>query len=334
MPYRVAIIGAGNMAHTHSRAWSKIGEAEVIGLLDRHPDHAELLAGKLGVPIFTEWETLMGQAPDIIDICAPTPTHKDFAVRAALAEKNVFLEKPMARNLAECDEIIHAVEQAGVTLMVGHVVRFFPEFARAKHMVDGGSVGRPAAVRCARVSSHPRGSVANWYADPAESGGVFLDLAIHDFDWLRWCFGDIERVFAKGLHGKSEFHGSLDYGLATLKFKSGVLAHVCGSWAHLPGLRATFEICGDNGMLEHDSIRSAPLTIALKQRDGGVPGVALPDNSLMPRDDPYYLELRHFLDCLQAGTKPMVTMQDARAAVQVALAAIESVETGKPVTLP
>ncbi|HEX5323227.1 MAG TPA: Gfo/Idh/MocA family oxidoreductase, partial [Capsulimonadaceae bacterium] len=215
----------------------------------------------------------------------------------------------------------------------GHVVRFFPEYATAKRMVDNGEVGKPAAIRCARVSSHPRGSVSNWYAEPTQSGGVALDLMIHDFDWLRWCFGDVDHVFAKGLYGKSEHQGSLDYALATLRFKSGAVGHVCGSWSHPSGFRTTFEICGDAGMLEHDSAKSVPLMAALKKQEGSTPGVIVPDNALAPLDDPYYLELRHFVDCLLTGAKPMVTLQDARAAVQIALGAIESIESGKPVTL-
>jgi predicted dehydrogenase len=335
MTYRVAIIGSGNMARTHTRGWSKIREAEIAGYLDRDKAYGEKLAAELGVPCFSDLDTMLARLePDIIDICAPTPAHKELAIAAAKAGKNVFLEKPMARTLADCDEIIRVVQETGIMLMVGHVVRFFPEYAAAKRMIDGGGVGEPAAIRCARVSSHPRGSVSNWYADPGQSGGVILDMIIHDFDWMRWCFRDVERVYAKGLYGKSDYKGSLDYGLVTLKFKSGALGHVCGSWAHTGGFRTTFEVCGDAGMIEHDSARSVPLTIGLRQSNtGGSPGVTVPESPLFPLDDPYYLELRHFVDCLTAKKQPTVTLQDARAAVQIALAALESIETGMPVTL-
>lgn len=335
MSYRVAVVGSGNMARTHSRGWAKIGEAEIVGFLDRDHVHGEKLAAELGVPCFSDWDTLLSETqPDIIDICTPTPSHKELALKAAAAGKNVFLEKPMARSVADCDEIIQAVEKSGITLMVGHVVRFFPEYATAKRIIDNGGVGEPAAIRCARLAGHPHGSVSNWYADPGQSGGVILDMIIHDFDWMRWCFGDVERVFAKGLYGKAEHEGSLDYGLVTLKFKSGALGHVCGSWAHTGGFRTTFEVCGDAGMLDHDSARSVPLTIGLRQTgSGGAPGVTVPESPMMPLDDPYYLELRHFVDCIMDKRQPSVTLADARAAVQIALAALESIETGKPITL-
>lgn len=335
MSYRVAIVGSGHMAQTHSRGWAKIGEAQIAGFLDRDSAHGEKLAGELGVPCVSDWNTMLARLePDIIDICTPTPAHKELAVAAAKAGRNVFLEKPMARTLADCDEIIAAVEQTGITLMVGHVVRFFPEYAAAKRMIDDGAVGEPAAIRCARLSAHPRGSVSNWYAEPKESGGVVLDMIIHDFDWMRWCFGEVERVFAKGLYGKSEYQGSLDYGLVTLKFKSGALGHVCGSWAHTGGFRTTFEVCGDAGMLDHDSAKSVPLTIGLRQSNaGGAAGVTVPESPLFALDDPYYRELRHFVDCISQKRQPSVTLSDARAAVRIALAALESIQTGKPVKL-
>lgn len=336
MTYKVAIVGSGHMARTHSRGWAKIGDAAIAGIFDRDSAIEEKLAAELGVPAFSDWDKMLAELqPDIIDICTPTPTHKEYAIRAARAGKNIFLEKPMARSLADCDEIIAAVRESGVSLMVGHVLRFFPEYATAKTLIDDGAVGQPAAARCARLSGHPKGSVSNWYADPKQSGGAILDLIIHDFDWMRWCLGDVERVFAKGLYGKAEYQGSLDYGLVTLRFKSGALGHVCGSWAHTTGFRTTFEVCGDAGMIEHDSARSAPLTIAdRRSANSGSPGVAVPESPLFPLDDPYYLELRHFVDCLAMGKEPLVTMADARAAVEIALAAIKSIETGKAVTLP
>jgi len=226
--------------------------------------------------------------------------------------------------------MVAAVERAGVPAMSGHVLRFFPEYAAAKRLVDAGGVGRPAAIRTERLAGFPDlGNRPNWHADPVQSGGLVLDLILHDFDWLRWTFGPVSRVYAKGLYGQAAHIGRLDYALVTLRFASGAVGHVTGSWAHVAGFRTTFEIAGDAGMIAHDSARSAPLA-SLRSATGGV---AVPESQAAPTEDPYYLEIAAFVSALQQNQPPPVTLQDAREATRIALAALESIETGKAVVL-
>ncbi len=326
MTYRVALIGAGNIGRVHARHWNALPGAEIVGVLDPHED-----AARAAGPSFTDWDTLLSQAkPDIIDICTPTPLHRKYVEKAAAAGKAIFVEKPMACTLADCDAMIQAVERAGVPAMSGHVARYFPEYAAAKRLVDTGAVGTPAAIRTARQSGFPQPA---WYGDPAQSGGVVLDLILHDFDWLRWTFGPVSRVYAKGLCGRAEFVGRLDYALVTLRFVSGAVAHVTGSWAHPGGFRTTLEIAGDAGLIEHDSARSAPLAVSLRAGSGTGGGVAVPESPMAEREDPYYLEIAAFVSALENNQPPPVTLQDARNATEIALAALQSVDTGKVVTL-
>jgi predicted dehydrogenase len=237
--------------------------------------------------------------------------------------------------LEDCDAIVNAVEKAGIPFMGGHVLRYFPEYAAGKRLLDGGAVGKPAAVRTARVSRFPGQDRANnWYGDYKQSGGVILDLILHDFDWLRWCFGDVERVYAKGLETSEKYRGKLDYALVTLRFKSGVVGHVTGSWGHPSGFRTTYEVAGDAGIIDHDSTRSVPLTITQQPaEDGSGTKPSLLRSPMASVDDPYRSELRAFIRALDAGENPPVTVYDGREAVRIALAAVESVETGKVVTL-
>ena len=330
MTYRVALIGAGNIGEVHAKQWALLPGAEVVGVLDPRMDAAAVLG-----TAYADWETLLADAkPDIIDICVPTPLHREYVERAAAAGKAVFVEKPLARTLADCDAIMAAVESAGVAAGVGHVVRFFPEYAQAKRLVDSGAVGKPAAVRTARMGDFPNlVDRPNWYADPAQSGGVVLDLILHDFDWLLWTFGPVSRVFAQGLYGRPEHLGKRDYALVTLRFESGAVGHVTGSWAHPGGFRTTLEVAGDGGLIEHDSAKSAPLLSALRSVGGGGSGVAFPESPMAPADDPYYKELAAFVDALKSGGPMPVTIGEARDAVRVGLAALESIETGKVVTL-
>jgi predicted dehydrogenase len=158
-----------------------------------------------------------------------------------------------------------------------------------------------------------------------------MDVSIHDLDFARWCFGDVERIFARGL----TFAGvePYDHALITLRFKNGAIGHVEGSWAYPPGrFRTRFEIAGDQGLMEWDSLDSVPLTVTLKAADSpGIPGNPQPLSPLAPHDDPYYLELSHFLDCLESGKDPLVSAQDGLEAVRLSLAAIESIRTGRPI---
>ena len=335
MTYRVALIGAGAMGGEHGRQWKAVPGAEVVGVLAESREEAGRVAEAAGCPAFRrdEFDALLRQTrPDIVDVCAPTSYHREYVERAAAAGKVIFAEKPLARTLEDCDAIVEAVERAGVPLMAGHVLRFFPEYASAKRMVDAGGVGKPAAIRTARLGGMPQGW-RGWYGDGAQSGGVVLDLMVHDFDWLRWTFGPIKRVFAQGLYGRPEHAGKRDYALVTLRLESGAVAHVTGSWAHPAGFRTTLEIAGDAGLIEHDSAYSASLMLAQhKTAEGGNEG-AVQESPLAADENPYFLELSAFIEALQQGVPPPVTVYDAHAAARIALAALESLETGKAVSL-
>ena len=330
MTYRVALIGAGNIGEVHARQWALLPGAEVVGVLDPRLGAAAALG-----TAYPDWDALLaGAEPDIIDICVPTPLHREYVELAAAAGLAIFVEKPLARTIADCDAIVAAVEAAGGQASVGHVVRFFPEFAAAHRLVQSGGVGTPAAVRTARMGGFPQiTGRPNWYADPAQSGGVVLDLILHDFDWLRWTFGPVSRVFAHGLYGRPEYVGTLDYALVTLRFASGAVGHVTGSWAHPAGFRTTLEVAGDGGLLEQDSARSVPLSSSLRPAAGTGGGVAFPESPMAPADDPYYLELQAFVQALENNSAMPVSVYEAREAVRIGLAALESIETGNVVTL-
>lgn len=334
MTYRVALIGAGTMGGEHRRQWAAVPGVEVVGVLAESREEARRTAEAAACPAFgrDEFDALLRQTkPDIIDVCVPTPLHREYVERAAAAGKAVFVEKPLARTLEDCDAIVQAVERANVPLMAGHVVRFFPEYAGAKRLMDAGGVGHPVAIRTARLAAMPHGG-RGWHGDAAQSGGVVLDMMIHDFDWLRWTFGPVARVFAQGLTGKPEHTGKRDYALVTLRLESGVVAHVSGSWAHPGGFRTTLEIAGDAGLIEHDSARSAPLMFSPRAADGES-GFAVSESLLAADDNPYFLELSAFIGALQSGAPPPVTVYDAHEAARIALAALESLEAGKAVTL-
>lgn len=317
------------MGSYHASRW-KLLPVDLIGYYDRDAVRAEMVARELGGRAFESLEALLAEV-DIVDVCTPTYEHASPALAAAVAGKDIVCEKPLARHLAEAEAMIAACMSAGVRLFVAQVVRFFPEFARAKEVVDSGAIGQPCVIRTVRGGNFPRPD--SWYGDFAKSGGVILDLSVHDIDYLRWLCGDITRVFARGMSFSDVL--ATDHALLTLRFASGVIGHIEGSWAYPAGeFRTCLEIAGDDGLLNHDSGTSSPMTVTLKRNPTAEEGVlTIPGESIEPANDPYYRELKHFIDCLASGADFLVSPEDALAAMKVALAAIESERSGQVVEI-
>lgn len=331
---RVALIGAGGMGRVHAESYEQMQNARLVAVMDIRQDAAANLAARYDARAFSDAEQLFNEVEfDVVDVCTPTPWHLDYIKMAAQAKKHVSTEKPFCRTLEQCREAIDVCENAGVTLFVAHVVRWFPEFKKAKMLVDSGAVGSPAVVRTTRgglINPGFKGAWNNWVTNFEWSGGVILDLIIHDFGWLLWTFGPAERVFAKGL----AYSGieDKDYALVTIRFKSGVIAHVEGSWATPGGFKVLLEIAGDKGLINFDNSAASSLVTAKWAAEGAASGSAIIPSS-PTGTSPYYLELQHFIDCIEEGRKPDVSPQEAMNAVMLSLAALESVKTGLPVRL-
>jgi len=160
---------------------------------------------------------------------------------------------------------------------------------------------------------------------------MMLDLMIHDFDYARWVAGEVESVFAKSI---SSAHGeaAIDYGLAILKHTSGALSHVAGAWAYPPPtFRTRLEIAGDTGLIEFDSDVAAPIALLLQKPAGDAPDVGLPSSPLS--ESPYATQIKEFYAALTEGRPTRVSAVDGLAAVQIALAAVESAYTGQAIRL-
>ncbi len=138
----ILIVGAGTMGRIHAQAFAGMKDARVSGIVDRDARRAEELAKPVGASPFTTFEEAIREVPaEVVDICLPTPFHKPFVLKAADAGKHVICEKPLARNLEDAREMIEACREKGVELFVGHVVRFFPEYVRARELVKNGRIG-------------------------------------------------------------------------------------------------------------------------------------------------------------------------------------------------
>lgn len=324
---RVGLVGAGGMGRNHASCYTRMPGVQLAAIADLRQDVAESLAEQVGAEAYGSLSDMLTSSHvDVVDICVPTPWHLECVQEAAKAKKHVICEKPFARTLEDCQSAIDVCEREGVRLFVAHVLRYFPEFAHARAQILSGVIGNPVTVRTTRGGGFPMGW-NDWYNNIEWSGGVVLDLIIHDFDWLLWTFGPAERVFAKGLAYSGREH--MDYALVTIKFKSGVIAHVEGTWCKPSGFQVKVEITGDGGLIDFTNKESVPLIIEKKVSEKAGGGVPVPENPLTV--SPYYLELEHFIDCIETGKQADITPQDGMNAVQVSLAALESIRTGQPV---
>jgi predicted dehydrogenase len=192
-------------------------------------------------------------------------------------------------------------------------------YRRAHELVKAGEIGLPAALRMSRGGGLP-GAGRAWFEDHSKSGGVFIDLGVHDFDFLLWTFGAVKEVVARSVGAKTG--SGVDYGLATLTMASGAVAHVESTWMDPEDPGMSFEFCGSSGMIEWDS-RTA----------GTVRGMGRVDGHFMPDDDPFFGQMKAFVAAIRGEAPVAVSLADGVAALRVAEAALGSARSGLRVAL-
>lgn len=317
---RVGVIGTGNIACVHAKQLRKISNIELYAF-NINQDHLKRFVEQFDATR-CETENELLQKSDVIYVCTPTDTHYPIASRCLQAGKPVFLEKPIGLNIPEAVDLLEISNKLNVPIIPGHVVRFFPEYKKAYYQIKEGNLGKIASARLSRGGRQPIGS-EKWFTDHNRSGGVLLDLAIHDFDWLRWTLGEVESVYSQSV---SENTRKGDYALTILKFKAGAIAHVESSWLDPGGFRTSFEISGSAGFLEYSSLKNKNLTIE-KQFE------VFNEAHLSDFEDPYYLQTKNFLDHIYNGLSSVVSFEDGIKAMQLSFAAIDSAQKREPIKI-
>lgn len=309
----IAIIGTGNMAGVHAAAFAALG-VPVAAMCDIVPAGQDA-ARRFGARFYTDAEQMLREVrPDVVDICTPTDTHRALAELAAAHGCHVILEKPLARTAADAEAIVSACRRAGVHLLPGHVTRFYPEYRAVRERIRAGTVGAVHQARLFRQSDRPR---APWTADLAASGGVILDLMIHDIDWIQWAIAPVAEVYSRATPQVDQAH-------VLLRLTTGATALLEGSWLHPSGFAAGLTVTGDQGSLTMNCRGPAsPLQIHLRGRP------AAAENPLAR--SPHMRELAHFLDVLNGTAEPEITPAEGLSAIRVAEAALASARLGRPV---
>ena len=324
----LAIIGCNSMGSLHAEMATAAG-FKVIACCDKDPGTAAALAKAHTAEAFTDSDAVLAREDvQVVCIATPTPSHRPLVEAAAAAGKHIFCEKPFARTSEDAKAAMDVAKQAGVKLFIGHVVRYFQEFDAMKAQVEAGKIGKAGFAKLYRGGICPVGA-GNWFRDFGQSGGVTFDCSIHDFDWLRYVFGDVKRVYSQNVPRTSP--APMDYSMTTLRMKNGFMAHVIGTWAHPEGFRVKAEICGSDGMLQFDSADTPIEFMPRKTTASEEQSVIVPGS---PVDvSPYQLEWEDFLRWLEKKGKPRVRPKDGVEAVRIAEAALESAKTGKAVNL-
>lgn len=319
------------MGRTHALAWQKT-PAILAGIVSTDAAGRDTLAQQTHTPIY---ETLDAMLPhvDVIDVCTPTHTHHALVMQSIAAGKHVVCEKPLARYLNDARAMVDAAQSNGVQLLVGHVVRFFPEYAQARQIVHSGQIGSVGVMRLTRCSFKPaRNQPDAWFHDTAKSGGMMLDLMIHDFDYARWVAGEVKTVYARRI-GDRFPDAPGDYALAILTHENGAISHIEGGWAYpAPMFRTALEIAGSQGLIEHPAGSSTPIGVHLHQAAANDVDIAVPSSPLA--QDPYAVQISHFYDLLSGtASDARITAEDGYEALKIALAALESAKTGRVIAL-
>jgi myo-inositol 2-dehydrogenase/D-chiro-inositol 1-dehydrogenase len=323
---RVGLVGAGVISHNHLPNLQRLGaqvrvysEAGAPELVTAHGGTVSASTVAASLDELLDWA-------EVIDLASPTFTHYPLARQALLAGRDVICEKPLARTDEQAAELVLLAEQTGRRLYPSHVVRYFPAYARLHGAVRDQRLGDLAVLRFYRSGGFPVRSA--WFADLALSGGVVLDMMIHDLDIARWLAGEVTQVSATWTRKDGPQPAEAAHVLLT--HASGAITQVSGLWgaAHLRFTTGYFA-AGTGGTLEYDRAAEPGFTADLER--GPARGEAVPETD--PAEDPYFLVLEDFLGAIQHGTPTRVTAADGAAAVRIANAALSSAQDGRPVTL-
>jgi myo-inositol 2-dehydrogenase/D-chiro-inositol 1-dehydrogenase len=328
---KIAVIGTGRMGSVHVRNIARlIPEADLVAVCDIRLEVAQAVADEHGIQrIVKDYHKLLAD-PDIeaILIASSTETHAFIMKDVAAAGKHIFCEKPLALELDNIDEALAAIETAGVKLQVGFNRRFDKSFQRVHEMVATGDIGSPCILRITN-----RDPEVPPIAYMRTSGGMFLDMTIHDFDMARFQVGEVEEIYAMGsvlIEPELKEFGDIDTDVVILKFANGAVGTIDNSRKAVYGYDQRLEVFCSNGTAMANN--EAENVTVKGNRDGFLS--AKPPYFFMQRYAPCYVEeVRQFINCVCNDKPTPTTGADGRAAVVLGYAAWKSLRENRPVKI-
>jgi predicted dehydrogenase len=334
---KAGIIGLGFMSVAHIRAYRKLEDVEIVAVCNpsgrRLDGDLSKVFGNVGdqEPVHLDMNVIQGYQDvdaflnhpglELVDICSPTDTHADLAVRALTEGKHVLCEKPITRTAEEAQRLVAAVQAPKTHFMPAMCLRFWPEWVFLKKAIDEGRYGKTLGVRFRRVAEAPAWSQHN-YLNGTKSGGALLDLHIHDTDFVQFCFGVPEAVFSTGF---TKVSGAIDHVVTQYLSKSGACISAEGSWAMTPGFgfNMAYNAVFEQATVDYDIARGEE---SLKVFEAGKE----PRTIKMGGLDGYAGEIQHLVDCIRENKRPsIVTAEDGLNAIRICEAEERSVHSGR-----
>lgn len=329
----VGLIGLGRLGRVYARDLAgRVPETRLVAVADPLGSVAKDVAAEFEVPrSYTDPLALIDdKSVDAIVIVTPTHIHREQVIAGAKSGKPTFCEKPPALSLDEVAEMKAAIERSKTFFQMGFMRRFDAGYAAAKKAIEAGRIGMPLVFKA--TSRDPfRPSLE--YANPSSSGGMLIDMGIHDFDLARWFMGEVRTVSAIGAtiaYPELESVGDIDNAIASLTFTSGKLGVVDLTRSGIYGYDISTEILGLEGTIRIGYIRETPIMFMTKAT--GVSHDTVP--YFMERfRDAYTNQLQNFAQNVQQDRQPPITIDDGMEALRIGVAATKARETGQTISV-
>jgi len=306
----------------HFNCYHNNPDAEVVAFCDVDPAKLAGDWGKMGLNIGTtegqkvdistlnvydDYRDLVrDENVDVVDICLPIDLHAEAAIAALKAGKDVVCEKPMARSSQECQAMEEAAAASGKQLLIAHCLRWWPHYTAAHEVIASGKYGKPVYARFHRAGGTPKWSHKDWLRDAPRSGGVILDMHVHDVDTALWWFGKPDSLIADG-HFLKDLPSSVD---ATWRYADGLCVNLHSLWDdnNLP-FRYAFTVIMERGTVTFDSSSGKPLRVVTEEGETEIP---------VDSSSAYQNEINEFVASLKVGKKvDKVTTAGSRLAVEM-----------------
>ncbi len=331
MTLKLGMIGAGRIGRVHADTLrSRVTGAELLAIADIHAPSARAAASDFRIPQHSDNPSALIQNPelDAIVICSSTDSHTRFIREAAAAGKHIFCEKPIAHELDDIDAALAAVSSAGVQLQIGFNRRFDSNHIRLKRAIESGEIGQPQMLHI--ISRDPAPPPIDYIK---VSGGLMMDMMIHDFDMCRFLLGDVVEIFAMAdvmVDPAIGAAGDIDTAKVMLRFENGVIGSIENSRQAVYGYDQRVEVFGSRGSASSGNLHANAVTLS----DAGSVRRDLPLNFFMDRYmDSYAAEMAAFVDAIAKDQPVPVNGDDGRAPVVMAMAGMRSVAENRPVRL-
>jgi len=335
---RVGIIGLGFMGKMHFRCYKANKNVKLAAICDIDEKKFADTGGTAGnisgadkpldfdgISLYTDFDKMLKEAKlDAISITLPTYLHCQYTLKALKAGLHTFCEKPMAMDIRECQQMIDAAKASKRLLQIGHCIRFWPEYAKLKEIVDSGKYGKVLAATFQRLSLTPTWSWDNWLLDGKRSGGATLDLHVHDSDYVQYLFGMPKEVFSRGVKGQSK---DIDH-IITNYIYDGKVVTAEGGWVMKSGFgfEMSFNVMLESATISYDCTRSPVFKIAAAKGEVIIPKVA--------KGDGYSIELEHFIKAVSGkSVRQIITPMDSLNSVKLVLAEKKSCTADKKAAL-